>query len=485
MAEAIRESMAPPINADQVAALLPATAPAPELARRVSFWKGLLFYWLVPGRLGPHLAVGSWRAALAAHALSVAFALAVAGYLTLIGVIAAFGYGSGLRGLREGLACSVLNAAMATSATASSWTVPLLMLGIVPAAELALVVEAVFVMPWCAGGDSAWSVFKRSLRNVYWSSTIFIPTSLLCLAGYQAGSNGITPGLLSANEVLALAAVVTAVLLFVYLALRTLIVGAKRYVGEPMGPAFSPREPLCDQCGYRITGLPLTGRCPECGLAVSESLPGGRRRMTVWEQYEFRPRGFRELVRLQWRIIRRPAFFETLPVQSGHAAARHFWWGTFLLIVLGSLVLANSMQWVNWLAFSTPSLLRFDGGEGVTSLIVTFGVPFVAHTIMLFVGCLWAQFRLGIRDYRMSAAVCNYASPLIWPLTLVVLLLGFFCASGLDRLVAPVYKVNMLGIPLNAAELLILFMVLLAAGSLLYWWLRLCRALRAVRFANV
>lgn len=59
---------------EHVAPLLPATAPAPEPARRINFFKALALYWLMPRRYGPHLAVASFRRAIAAHILAMILA---------------------------------------------------------------------------------------------------------------------------------------------------------------------------------------------------------------------------------------------------------------------------------------------------------------------------------------------------------------------------------------------------------------------------
>jgi len=40
---------------------------------------------------------------------------------------------------------------------------------------------------------------------------------------------------------------------------------------------------LCERCGYNLGGLPGTGACPECGLAISESVPE-RRTGSAWQR---------------------------------------------------------------------------------------------------------------------------------------------------------------------------------------------------------
>jgi hypothetical protein len=259
----------------------------------------------------------------------------------------------------------------------------------------------------------------------------------------------------------------------VVLWVRALVVGASRYVGDADGPAFSPREPLCDACGYRITGLPLESRCPECGAAARDSLPGGLRRVTTWQDREFRLQGIAELIRWQRRVLRGTDPFRRLPVHQGYSAARHFWWATFCLML------------IVFLAALRGTLFVTDWGDAVG--VGFFGVVFVLlplllQSMMMFAGCLWAQFRYGVRDYRVSAIACYYASPLLWPF-IAVLFVGSFVLANVRW---PSVTVLTIGLArLHGDEIAAILCFLSLVGSLVFYWIRLCGALRAVRYANV
>jgi len=338
-------------------------------------------------------------------------------------------------------------------------------------------VLAVVVMPWCAGGDRAGSVFKRSLKNIYWSTTLSIPVAvawgpLIVLSEYIDGR-----WFAYMPEMLALAVACLLLVLPLVLFVRILIVGAGRYVGETVGPAFGPREPRCDECGYLIIGLPMEAKCPECATPVRDSLPGGRRKPTEWEESEFGARAVVVLLRMQWRVLRDADFFKELRVQSGLAAARHFWWASFLLIVLILLAVLRLAVMVS------------SNDEAIMVLapvaVLATCVPFVAQAATMLITCFQAQSRLGIQDYRISAIACYYATPLMWPLMIVLLAVGLFVTSQTGYEVMFEWHTRVAGERIDGWVVVLGLGLSVVIAALWFWWRRLHRGLGAVRYANV
>ncbi|NLX21428.1 MAG: hypothetical protein GXY55_07110 [Phycisphaerae bacterium] len=470
---------APPADGSRtvIADLLPATAPMPEPARSIHFCKAMLLYWLFPGRLGPHLAVSSWRRALAAHVLSILLVGLVLSVSLAVGLYSANPEVRTLHDLRTLLAESVITAANAS--TSGDIEEVLLAIAVIPLSELLLLVLAVPLMPWCAGGDSTRSVLRRSLKNVYWATTLLVPMALLYGFLWQSESfdRSELPEWLAGGIVLLLVGIVGV------LVSRALLTGASRYVGPPDGPAFKPRQPRCDDCGYLIIGLPLDANCPECGTPVSVSLPGGRRGPLPWQALQFQPRGLAHLVRMQWPVLRDPDFFRRIMVHEGLPAARHFWWGTFLCMLLGSLGILAAVQ--HLLVLPCTSIHQETYAVVTLGAVASVIVPLLLQAMMMFLACLVAQYRLDIRDYRNSAIVCYYASPLMWPTLLAIGLAMLLATEPLASWLWKYKAIQILGVLLDGECLFAGLCGLMILGTLLFWWLRLQHALRVVRYANV
>jgi len=451
---------------------LPPTAPPPEPARRINFFAALLLYPLMPRRYGPHLAVMSFSRALAAYLIASVLTLGLVGATA---VIALKPDDLSLHAMRVRAAEAIVDAAVDSASGGTDWIEMVAPLAGVPVLAILLVPLAILIMPWAAGGDRAGSVFKRSLKNTYWASLLLVPQAVLaCAIMWLDHAHGFPPqgdrGLYFVLGVLLVAIILAG------LWLRALIVGAARYVGDPAGPAFHPRAPLCEPCGYRISGLPVSGRCPECGEPVAASLPGARRRPTPFHEHEFRPRGLRELVRMQFRAFRRD-YFVTLPVQGVMLTSRHFWWGTLLLM---SLVLVGL---VRALGVLLPRDIALSFMFVLCALVLV--APLALQSILLFLACCWGQLRHGIRDYRVSAAVCYYGGPLMWPMLIVPGVLLVIHAAVLDPQFINIYFGDPVpGMSVALTTWLIIAGPGFALAGIILWWLGLCRGLSQCRFAN-
>jgi len=114
-------------------------------------------------------------------------------------------------------------------------------------------------------------------------------------------------------------------------------------------------------------------------------------------------------------------------------------------------------------------------------------IPFLLQSAFMFANCLESQLRLGIRDYRISAIACYYAAPLMWPLILVVWVGSFVWMCGEAGVFAAAghFRTIVLGIPLTGPALLAIAWIVLLVIALVFWGIRLDRALRAIRYSNV
>ena len=462
-------------TATHVSTSLPPTAPTPQPPRHIGFLKAILLFWCLPKRYGPHLAAASFRRAFGAHALSLVIAAAV---VSLAVLWKAGSWTAGVHDFRSQVAQQILEISAASARMTWSWLPALMILCCLPLAELGIVALGTLAMPFGAGGDRASSVWKRSVKSAFWSTTVLIPASVILGAAILAFP--LEPGQADGRIPWWLLGPLLAIFLVVagLYAIITTILGVLHYAGPPDGPAFSPREPRCDDCGYLIISLPLDSRCPECGTAVRESLPGGRRRPTLWQQHEFKPRGFLELIRSHRAILRSNDFFRGLPVHSGLPSARHSWWVSWACFFACTLVILRLV----WL-FLPGDTVTVAGMAPRCGFLLA--VPLVFQSMMMFASCLWAQFRYGIADYRVSAIVCYHASPLMWPLVLALFAAAMLIVEPIAEGLGGIPIGVVAGLSMNALHVAGAMVLLAIVAALAFWWTRVLRALHSVRFANV
>ena len=151
---------------------------------------------------------------------------------------------------------------------------------------------------------------------------------------------------------------------------------------------------LCEACGYNLTGVPREGRCPECGVAIAESLPS-LRRPPAWERAE-RP-DYRQLLATSRAVIFHPSrFFRQLTphgdlARSGAFARRH---ELFVCILFG-LCLALQLRWMLIL----PS--RYSLTNTAASIVAAVAlVPLILASIVV----LRLTTRLAVRATQWEAS---------------------------------------------------------------------------------
>ena len=440
-------------------------------------------FWLMPRRMGPHFAAVRWPGALFAHVLWVFYGIgcvAIASAMPRFG-LAAYAVGrmpeqgadTAVSGdtlsqvLRDPPALVALILAghpygEITSAVTNAQSL-YAGLGLVAVAEAGLILMACLLMPYATAGERGQLLFSRSVKLTLWSTTslpvLGIAFQAIELLNYTRKQ---------LDELWA-GAIGLYILWFVWIWLRS----GLRYAGPTEGPAWEPRRPLCETCGYALTGLKSTDNCPECGTAVALSLPE-RRRPTAFSAARSligRPIAF---VRT-WRDALRWDFHRRLEIGSEYPAARRF---AIVMCIVGGLlpqptILADVMLNVSrgrglqgWADFVAPCI-----GIGLALLLV-LSVLVLASRVS------------GDGPIRRAAPIVFY-----WSAWFIPLIAAVYLSLGLMYVIKKVLRIRreVPWLPENWpdwGDLLCAGAAMLIPIVFLYAAIRLARALRQTRFAN-
>ncbi|RJP41610.1 MAG: hypothetical protein C4547_01580 [Phycisphaerales bacterium] len=197
---------------------------------------------------------------------------------------------------------------------------------------------AALAMPLFAMGEPLRRLFGRCLKLVFWSNVCFV-VAALCYAFVRVGVEGDWGG--TWDDMLrtvlydeSVAGALT-VLIFMPWWFNVLFRLAARYAGPTEGPGWQPPPPHCNGCGYTIIGLPKSGRCPECGRVIADSLPTARRppAWAVVENWWRRPLAYARTVR---DVLGDRRFFDTLAVRRPTREAARF--AVWTCVVVGMLL---------------------------------------------------------------------------------------------------------------------------------------------------
>ena len=161
--------------------------------------------------------------------------------------------------------------------------------------EIGCVVVALMVMPWGATDEPLRSSFAHALRRVWLHTTQAVPMFVLggvpitCMehlrwlfmrsiqAQRTARRGWETYPWWIRNDEVIIGYIAVAVSLWFLWALF-------RAAGVPRQGSAPARPPTCEYCGYNLTGTPISGRCPECGVPAVMSLGPDVRSGTAYDR---------------------------------------------------------------------------------------------------------------------------------------------------------------------------------------------------------
>lgn len=192
--------------------------------------------------------------------------------------------------------------------------------------EAAIWIGALLLIPLYAAGEGPRRTYLRCVKLLLWSSACQIPIAWLFMHLAFWGEDYVS----SPTWGFATWA------LFELWWLWVLVRLGGRYGGPKEGPRWQERQPRCEACGYSLVSLSRDGRCPECGVAVAESLPERRLPPAFATARGLRGRcvGFMQTA---WQALFAQRFAEHVTVWGHHRAARSY---AFLMCLLVGLVSA-------------------------------------------------------------------------------------------------------------------------------------------------
>lgn len=433
--------------------------------------------WIIPRRLGPHLAASSWPAAYLAHLL---------GLILFIGNAAAYAMETSLQGsetgfadatLAEHLRCPFAGTALFLF-SATSWPgAGIIALASIIAAHAALWLAAIGLAPWYAAGETRRRLYLRCVKLLLWGTS--------CAAVISLSLPWVVPFIEKYDRwlgegLLPLALIAAWGMWAVSVVLRL----GSRYAGPPHGPDWQPLTPRCERCGYSLTGLPLDGRCPECGEAVVESLPDHRRPSPYAAATSVMGR-FRAFFRTAAALRNSRQFAKTTRVHVDRQDARRFARWCCLLAGLG-LALSTLPIWLNVDPWRLARLReRMPGDVGVSvriglELLATTALASLSGVVLL---SLLGPFILWRNPAPRSVMLCYSAFWLV-----PVACLGGAGATAFelwldDSWYGPVFELPLWGM-VTLDEITEFALMLPALAALGVWIWKLQTMLAAVRYAN-
>lgn len=424
----------------------------------------MVLLWFMPNRVGASLAAAPWRAAIAAHVLTVALGLGLIVWAEAdilqnpfqvsdpaAPVPADWPKLSTWECFRAPLAAITVGLHAQTTITAMPHPAVLL-----AGVELWTFLSAAMLMPFAAAGERAGPLFGRCLRLSLWSTTLILPLGLGWLV-VPVVHHWIGCQWPNSWQPVDCAALAVFAMWWLFVLLRS----GYRYTGPPQGPGWEARRPLCESCGYIIAQISSSTKCPECGRPVADSLPERRRLPSFVMASSLREslRAFRSTLRA---AMTDKGFFRRLAVHRQHARDRTFFLtlcflnGAIVFLGVLAIILAAKLQ----LRVSDLVL-----APTIAACVVVFGEVF-------FVGlAASAGALIGRRTFQSAAIVAFHALASLQPFALLAMLvaLTFAIALGLPSFRQDTWIIASVTVILFSALLVAITVLLMCILRLPSW----------------
>ena len=446
--------------------------------------------WLLPKRMGVHFAAVRWPGVIVAHLVWTIYGI---GCIAIAYWATGYSWAAYISGKSPGRDVSLLwpvtwleiarsplaLLALGLAQKLDEFEDLMLGLGVLAGVELGLILVAELLTPYAAAGEKVRKLWGRCVKLTLWSTTSLVVLGLVL----QAIELDLLPGD-PPKEPLTILAVSGYVVWFVWIWMRS----GSRYGGPAEGPGWDRRRPLCEECGYRLTGLTPASRCPECGTPVAGSLPQHRRptpfaaASSPWARD---PAFFRTFA----GALTGRGFYKRLAILGGHAAARRF---AIYVCVLCGPVYILTMSVSVLLSFDRSFVLEvfknfFEPVDSFLGCVAVLVVTWVAVSVSLlgvlgFVGLLEPRF--GYRPMHRSATVVFYWAawlpPVVMAVAVATVLVIWFEEHGYMHGTTRVWFLGTIDNALIYGATPFALPLLVLTGALA----RLVQATRQTRFAN-
>ncbi len=190
---------------------------------------------------------------------------------------------------------------------------------------------------------------------------------------------------------------------------------------------------LCENCGYMLNGLPLSGNCPECGTAIDFSVSERLRQPPLWEIIgDPRPKWMRFLSTTAQVIFRPKRFYRSSTSRGQLGPAYRFaqihWMFSSLLLGLAAWTHWDSYQRVFNYLKPPPSWL------GPLLLLALPLAAFLAISGTIRLAARLTAWEAAYRGYRLPHGVVLRALYYHSAHLLPVALIAFITCAGYDLL---------------------------------------------------